>query len=101
MPLGKFGRGRRIRTLTGGFGDRCATINTIPLNEVLNYISIYLIYMQEKNKFLLILMTLFATQYVIKHSKVNVGLTSSATRKLSTLFIFRTRLLYKNIFFLL
>ena len=25
------GRGRRIRTLTGGFGDRCATINTIPL----------------------------------------------------------------------
>ena len=26
-----YGRGRRIRTLTGGFGDRCATINTIPL----------------------------------------------------------------------
>ena len=28
-----FGRGRRIRTLTGGFGDRCATIDTIPLLE--------------------------------------------------------------------
>ena len=27
-----FGRGRRTRTLTGGFGDRCATIDTIPLN---------------------------------------------------------------------
>ena len=27
-----YGRGRRTRTLTGGFGDRCATINTIPLN---------------------------------------------------------------------
>ena len=26
-----YGRGRRIRTLTGGFGDRCATIDTIPL----------------------------------------------------------------------
>ncbi len=26
-----FGRGRRIRTLTSGFGDRCATIDTIPL----------------------------------------------------------------------
>ena len=30
-----FGRGRRIRTLTGGFGDRCATINTIPLKVTL------------------------------------------------------------------
>ncbi len=27
-----FGRGRRIRTLTDGFGDRCATIDTIPLS---------------------------------------------------------------------
>ncbi len=26
-----FGRGRRTRTLTNGFGDRCATIDTIPL----------------------------------------------------------------------
>ena len=25
------GRGRRTRTLTNGFGDRCATIDTIPL----------------------------------------------------------------------
>lgn len=29
--MGVYGRGRRTRTLTGGFGDRCATINTIPL----------------------------------------------------------------------
>ena len=29
---GIFGRGRRTRTLTNGFGDRCATIDTIPLN---------------------------------------------------------------------
>ncbi len=28
-----FGRGRRTRTLTGGFGDRCATIDTIPLSK--------------------------------------------------------------------
>ena len=27
----RFGRGRRTRTLTNGFGDRCATIDTIPL----------------------------------------------------------------------
>lgn len=27
-----FGRGRRTRTLTRGFGDRHATIDTIPLN---------------------------------------------------------------------
>ena len=33
------GRGRRIRTLTGGFGDRCATINTIPLNILTTLIS--------------------------------------------------------------
>lgn len=32
--LGKYGRGRRIRTLTGGFGDRCATIDTIPLKTI-------------------------------------------------------------------
>ncbi len=33
-PLSRFvdfGRGRRTRTLTNGFGDRCATIDTIPL----------------------------------------------------------------------
>ena len=30
------GRGSRIRTHTSGFGDRCATINTIPLNEIDN-----------------------------------------------------------------
>ena len=29
----KTGRGSRIRTHTGGFGDRCATIDTIPLNS--------------------------------------------------------------------
>lgn len=29
-----FGRGRRTRTLTGGFGDRCATIDTIPLHKL-------------------------------------------------------------------
>ena len=29
-----FGRGSRIRTHTGGFGDRCATIDTIPLKEL-------------------------------------------------------------------
>ena len=29
-----FGRGRRTRTLTNGFGDRCATIDTIPLFKI-------------------------------------------------------------------
>ncbi len=33
-----YGRGRRIRTLTGGFGDRCATIDTIPLNIFKTYL---------------------------------------------------------------
>ena len=30
------GRGRRTRTLTNGFGDRCATIDTIPLFLIYN-----------------------------------------------------------------
>ena len=49
-----FGRGRRTRTLTGGFGDRCATINTIPLNHD-NYYTVFLENMQpiyEKKLFL-------------------------------------------------
>ena len=32
------GRGRRIRTLTNGFGDRCATIDTIPLYLIVKYV---------------------------------------------------------------
>ena len=32
--LNSFGRGSRTRTHTGGFGDRCATIDTIPLNQI-------------------------------------------------------------------
>ena len=31
--LFSYGRGSRIRTHTGGFGDRCATIDTIPLSD--------------------------------------------------------------------
>ena len=42
--LGKYGRGSRIRTHTGGFGDRCATINTIPLYVTINILAhIYII----------------------------------------------------------
>lgn len=37
--LGKYGRGSRIRTHTGGFGDRCATINTIPLYVTINILA--------------------------------------------------------------
>ena len=42
-----FGRGRRIRTLTSGFGDRCATINTIPLWKIPLYINTKFYNMQE------------------------------------------------------
>ena len=40
------GRGSRIRTHTGGFGDRCATIDTIPLYELTILILTY-----QKKKF--------------------------------------------------
>ncbi len=41
LPLGygpnKYGRDIRIRTRTNGFGDRCATVDTISLNGKYKY----------------------------------------------------------------
>ena len=68
------GRGRRTRTLTGGFGDRCATINTIPLYLKHSYnISIKIINYQDFFKKILTFFLFDNKIYVLTNKQKNVS----------------------------